>query len=612
MLAEPANPEPDTRPMQFSSIASPKLRSKPYFKSTITQTGRGEPNWNLGQQYRLQWSGPVTETRDMRLLVSPPWLTRFLRVLSVVLLVWLIWRLIRLTFPGVTLPAFRRATAASASVCLALLLTAGLGFPTPAAAQQGALPSKELLEELKTRLLQPPECAPQCVDVAEARIEADANILRVTLTAHVEASAALALPAPGERLDLRGVHVNGAMRPALRVNNANYITLPRGIHHVQLEYMVSGDTASLSFPIQPARIEFASAHWQVEGVDENQLLSGTLNFSRAPTEVMIDHRHASPPVQPFPPYVRVIRELDFDLTWSIRTHVNRISPEEGGFSFPVSLLNGEHVTTPEVKVQDGRALAVFAGKNRETSWESRLDIAKSVELLAPPLSSHAEIWRITVSPSWRLEWNGVPVILSEKEDRVAFEFRPLPGEKLVLTLRQPEKTRESVDRAIDRTRLESHVGRHATDITLEFRLRASQAGEHFMTLPKEWEILDIRRDNVELNLQAQNDRLSLPVSPGAQTYTLRLRHQGEIGVSTSSPQIDLGLPRLQRPPDELVRRLQRIAFAHRPRFQPAPLGVSAAHAGLGALVRVLPRSPVEPGFQHMDPKRLERKSREDR
>jgi hypothetical protein len=143
--------------------------------------------------------------------------------------------------------------------------------------------------------------------------------------------------------------------------------------------------------------------------------------------------------------------------------------------------------------------------------------------------------------AWRNSLQNAPVTLPDAGGDVVFEFHPLPGEKLTLTLTQPVKT-EGGNRAIDRVQLEDQVGQHASNATLEFSLRASQGGEHLITLPPELEVLEVRRNGVPLNLQPRENRLSLPVSPGAQTYTLRLRHQESIGFVTSSPGIDLGLP----------------------------------------------------------------------
>ncbi|MDR0634697.1 MAG: hypothetical protein LBF91_06940 [Azoarcus sp.] len=565
-----SSPAPTQKMRRSSSKPLPPVLRQRYAQSTVTQTGGGEPAWQLGKRYRLRWSGPVAATQDVRFLVSPPWLTRFLRLAMVALLGVLLWHLIRTVFPGCRPPPWLKlrtlftaprppsaTTAASlAGAGFVALLVAALGFPAPAVAGPASdFPPKELLDELKTRLLAPPECAPSCLAVAEARIEAEPRLLRVALTAHVGAPAALPLPEPDEHLDLRSVRVDGAPHAVLRFQGNSYVALPEGVRRLQIEYVPGGDTASLSFPLPPARVEFAGSGWLAEGIDESRLLSETLNFSRTEAEdVSTEHGGAGPATsqpdrasQQFPTFVHVRREIDLDLDWSVNTEVSRLAPLEGGFSLPIPVLAGEHVTTPAVKVQDGRALAVFAANAATASWTSRLDRAETLELVAPPLSERAETWLVTVNPSWHLEWNGVPVTLDDGDGdgddgrQAVFAFHPLPGERLTLTVTQPDKVEGSV-LAIDHVTLTSNIGQHASDYGLDFTLRASQGGEHRIALPPGLEVLDVQRGGVRLNLQARDERLSLPVSPGTNSYTLRLRQQGDIGLVTASPAIDLGLP----------------------------------------------------------------------
>ncbi|MDR3299834.1 MAG: hypothetical protein LBU43_07510, partial [Candidatus Accumulibacter sp.] len=156
-----------------------------YAQSTVTQTGGAEPAWALGQHYQLHWSGPVVDTQSVRLLISPPWLTRLLRVAMLALLGLLGWKLVRQVFPANTPPPARadsqplpsHAAAPLAAVGLAILLAAMPGFSAPAAAQSvSAFPPAELLEGLKTRLLKAPDCAPNCVAVASARVEAETGL----------------------------------------------------------------------------------------------------------------------------------------------------------------------------------------------------------------------------------------------------------------------------------------------------------------------------------------------------------------------------------------------------------------------------------------------------
>jgi len=341
------------------------------------------------------------------------------------------------------------------------------------------------------------------------------------------------------------VRVDGEACPVLRAGSGSYVALSRGVHRIQIEYAPGGDTVALGFPLPPARVGFSGRGWRVEGIDEGRLLSETLNFSRIASGTEGNGGGASGrAAQDFPPYVQVQRNFDFGLDWSVETQVVRVAPAEGGFTFPVPLLSGEHVTTPGVKVQDGQALAVFSGNAGAVSWTSLLDKKRVIELIAPPLPERAEMWRVSVNPSWHLEWDkGVPVMLSPETggNGAVFEFHPLPGERLVLKLSQPVKT-EGSTHAIDRVLLESRIGRHASDHVLTFMLRASQGGEQRLVLPRGVGLIEARRSGIVLDVQPQDGVLSLPVAPGMQSYTIVLRQHGEAGSTAVTPAIDLGMP----------------------------------------------------------------------
>jgi hypothetical protein len=73
-------------------------------------------------------------------------------------------------------------------------------------------------------------------------------------------------------------------------------------------------------------------------------------------------------------------------------------------------------------------------------------------------------------------------------------------------------------------------------------IRASQGGEHSITLPAGAELLGVTRNGEPLNLRVQDGKLSLPIVPGAQTFEVRFREDVAIGVVARTPKIALGLP----------------------------------------------------------------------
>src|SRR6202012_1483422 len=62
---------------------------------SLIQAGAGEPAWDVGNNYQLSWSGPVTPEQSMRLVIAPAWLVRWLRVIMLALLVLLLGRMLQ-------------------------------------------------------------------------------------------------------------------------------------------------------------------------------------------------------------------------------------------------------------------------------------------------------------------------------------------------------------------------------------------------------------------------------------------------------------------------------------------------------------------------------------
>ncbi|MEM6795537.1 MAG: hypothetical protein AAF725_16280, partial [Acidobacteriota bacterium] len=96
----------EAAPEARSNVARPEASSSPqtagakrprrldrYAASNVFQSGGAEPAWGW-RQAELSWSGPVLPDQTVRLLVTPVWLTRLLRVLMVALLATLAARLL--------------------------------------------------------------------------------------------------------------------------------------------------------------------------------------------------------------------------------------------------------------------------------------------------------------------------------------------------------------------------------------------------------------------------------------------------------------------------------------------------------------------------------------
>lgn len=181
------------------AISKPPPQSLPVIDPNArVQTGPGVPTWRW-KTWELTWNGPVPQDHRIELWLLTPGSNLDLALARLVLVL-----VLGLKIAGLWRAALRRAPAAAA-----VLLVAGLsGLPTPAAAQP--FPSPELLEALKTRLLEPPDCHPDCADIPHLRLQATGDTLELVMT--VDAKAAVALPVPGGT----GVWTPTAVNPGRR------------------------------------------------------------------------------------------------------------------------------------------------------------------------------------------------------------------------------------------------------------------------------------------------------------------------------------------------------------------------------------------------------------
>lgn len=506
------------------------VSSASYAPGSIVQAGPGEPAWRIGRAYRLGWDGPVAAEQSVRLVIAPPWLTRVLRVLMLGLLVALLARIAQ--GAGLSGAALRwRGAGAAALLALAVLAPA---------ARADDLPTPQLLEQLRQRLLEAPKCAPACAALPQAQLAADGDQVTLSLDAAAGAAIALPLPASDAALTLTAVAVDGKPAEALaRREGTLWQPLARGVHRVVLSFRAgAADSATLSFPLMPARVQFAGRGWTVSGLDGTRPLGDALTLSRV--RAAPANGAAVAPAQAFPPYVRVTRELLFDLDWTVRTIVERIAPQSGGFDVAVPLLPGEHLQDENLKVQDGRVTVAFAGDANEVSWHSRLDARAALALTAPVLDERAEVWHVVSAPLWHAAFSGVPESVGDEGD-ATHVFRPLPGETLKVELARPQAV-QGDSLAFDHVSVTAALGERAMETTLGLTARSTQGGEHAIVLPRDAVLLAATRDGETLPLALHDDRISLPLLPGSHAYELRLQQAADATLRARTPAFDLGAP----------------------------------------------------------------------
>ncbi|WP_266168499.1 hypothetical protein [Dyella subtropica] len=497
---------------------------------SVIQAGRGEPSWDVGNNYRLGWSGPITAEQFTRLVIAPAWLVRVLRVLMLGLLVALLGKIVLRLFPqpGGAWRSWPFARAGAALLLFALL---------PHVAQAQSLPSDTLLQQLRGRLTEAPKCVPDCAVVASATLQANGEQVELDIEIHAGAPVAVPLPRPDAALQLLSASVDGhADAPVAQRGEQSMVRLDRGVHHVALRYRIeAADTASLRFTLRAQRVAFSGQGWALDGVDEGRALGDSLALHRV--RAGADGKDVATSTQAFPPYVRVIRVLVLGVDWTVENTVERLAPHDGGFSLDLPLLPGEHPLGDDARVHDGRIGVTFNAGQQQVSWTSRLDRADTLELKAPALGERAEQWQLQAAPTWHVDSSGVPVTQNDGGQL----FQPLPGETLKLSLSQP-KAAEGDSLAFDGVQVSSAVGDRATETTLSLLARSTRGGEHAISLPAGVELLGAARDGETLSLAVRDGKLGLPMLPGQHRFELRLREPHGVSMGTRTSVLALQAP----------------------------------------------------------------------
>lgn len=520
-----------------------------YATGTVVQAGLPEPSWRW-RSHSLGFDGPVHPTQAFRLLLSPPGITRLWQLLSVLLLGLLIWRGVqhgRLARQraATSVPTASTATASGSAGLVSLLAALLLGSASPSLQAQ-ATPDPALLDRWRKLLLEAPSCDPRCARIAEARLQVEGEQLELQLTVHAEVAAALPLPSDAAALGEPQLLGEDGELPTRRVNEQLWTTVPRGVHLLRYRGRILGEQLTLGFPEAPGRIRVEASGYEVSGIREQRLQSGTLTLTRLPGQSSggtgAELAGGSARSQQFPPFVRVHRRIVLGLEWQIETEVERLAPSEGGFTVRVPLLAGELPSDGRVEAEQGAegpvAVVSFAARQSHLSFQSTLERAPRLQLRAPELSRHAEVWRFEVGETWHAEFDGVPQ-RGDSEARAMPSFDPLPGEQLTVAIHRPEPL-PGGSVAIDEVEQRMTVGPRSRQLSLSFALRATQGGQHPVRLPEGVEVLAVGIDGAHQNLRPRDGVLTIPVRPGNQRIHIEWREDLALGVRIRSQSVDLG------------------------------------------------------------------------
>ncbi|MGK5094214.1 hypothetical protein WDW89_19640 [Deltaproteobacteria bacterium TL4] len=504
--------------------------------NAIIQTGPGVPLWTWEQVF-INWNGPVASTQEISLLLTSPRVNLFLSFLRVLLLASLILCVldIRITkekkiqFPDSNSPLWG----------LVLLLLIGLS-PTPT---QADFPSSSLLDELRTRLIKPPECLPECASIAKLKLMLSEEMLMGRMEIHAADNVAIPLPGMAsnwlpQTVLLDGKEAEGLMRTA---EGQLSLYVPKGIHQVIFKGVIPSQTkVQLALPLIPHWTEIEAPDWEVEGLHTDGKADRELELKRRlkipiPAEMQVFK------LQAFPPFLQIQRTLLLGLTWTLETRVQRVSPTGSSVLLEYPLMPGEAVTSPSIQVKQNQVQIKLGPDEQVLTWNSVIEPQSTLQLKAADSSVWTEIWKIHTSPIWHVEAEGIPVIQHQSpQGHWIPEWRPWPGEQVLLTLNKPQGI-SGQNMTLDYSLLKVTPGTRATENQLKFTLRSSQGAQRRIQLPANSQLQSIHINGKAQPIRIELGNLTLPIVPGKQEIEMVWRENTEFPFIFRTPLVDLGV-----------------------------------------------------------------------
>jgi hypothetical protein len=236
-------------------------------------------------------------------------------------------------------------------------------------------PDPALLKELQTRLLQAPDCLPECAQIASMKLEIDSKQLEINLEIHAQQDVYLPLPAQVDQWLPSQVIVDGKTAQALyRSGNGKlWVGLLKGKHKLKMSGVAPLlNTFFIPLQLKPHWLEVTKSGWLVEGINEQGVVAKQLQFRQInkQTPDIAEKQKFQP--RDFPAFFRVERTLKLGLKWRVSTRVVRITPANSAALLEVPLLAGEQVITPGTTKKNGKILINLPSGQTKAGWESEL------------------------------------------------------------------------------------------------------------------------------------------------------------------------------------------------------------------------------------------------
>ncbi len=564
--SKPAASEPVTADLMAQSREAKAVWHQD--PDALIPTGPGLPQWQW-QTVRLRWNGPVAKDQTIRFMMLSPLINLLLALVRVGLLGLLIWGVVDWKPWWEKVRSHLRQ--GKALIVLPFLLLSAQQMPAHAQSES-TFPPAEMLETLKERLLEPPDCLPYCADISRLEVAVSEDDLRVMLKVHAAQRTAIPLPVnrkswtPGQIL-LDNAPISAMARDQ---NGGLWAVIPSGLHTVIMLGNVAGEgLVQIPLPLKPHLATYEAAGWAVKGI----LPDGTVGSSIQLTRVQQKQagRMSTRQSDRLPPFLHVRRTLQLGLTWQVTTTVTRVTPVGAPVVANIPLLVDESVTTAGLQVDDGHVLINMSSGQRSASFTSTLKIAPAIRLAAPRAVPWAETWVLDASPIWHCDLEGIPVV--HHQDRGGQwqpQWQPWPGETVTIKVHRP-KALEGQSLTIHNADVILSPGRRLSRGELTLKIHTSRGGQHTIELPPDTNLQEVRVNQKSLPVRQDGQWVTVPLQPGRQTVSVKWHQLIPFQTLYKGPLIKVGRQAVNAQVTFKMPQKRWILLTGGPRWGPAVL-----------------------------------------
>ena len=509
--------------------ALPMRKVARYAQNEAIQTGFGLPSWTQGPDISFRASSPIRPDQTIRLFLMSPtikmWVT-FLQIGLLGILLRALWNL----------PTRKQAIIPESPPVLALLLFL---VPFGSSGLNAQIPDATLLETLKQRLLEKPDCLPNCAQYQSLEINLKQDEVTMALTVHSLDEIAVPLPGSFGEWVPENVIAGGRIQPLFLAQDGKiWVSLGPGVQDIKLQGRVPrGTSFSISFPLIPHNLIVQADDWTYELPSETEKENSFIRFFKVSheTEAAMDDKEDK-----LAPFFTIQRHIVFDQQWSVQTTVNRLGDSQISLLLEIPLLEGEAVTSEGIQTKDGRILVQFPGHRNSLSWESALPITEKVKLSAMPQNWYAEEWMLLPTPNWQVSFSGLePFSQFDSEGNWNPVWKPWPSEELVIEARRPEISPGKTS-TISAATLNLHPGRYLSVGNLEVKIKTSKGGTKQWDLPENSRMKTLQVDGRDFPFNSLNPKIDIPLNPGEHNVAIAWEEDITLGIMYKSPRVALG------------------------------------------------------------------------